>query len=66
MQDAEVIINNANSYASKVIGVGLSKAGAIKAKMSQQSPNLKSLQSTLGLTAKQLAAYYFYEQFNPM
>jgi regulator of protease activity HflC (stomatin/prohibitin superfamily) len=64
-QDAEVLINNANSYASKIIGQGLAKAGAIKAKMSQQSPNLKSLVNTLGLTPKQLAVYYFYENLDP-
>ena len=32
-QDAEVIINNANAYASRVIGEGLSKAGSIRAKL---------------------------------
>jgi vacuolar-type H+-ATPase subunit H len=35
-QDAEVIINQANAYASRIIGEGLSKAGSIKAKMNQQ------------------------------
>jgi len=35
-QDAEVIINNANAYASRVIGEGLSKAGSIRAKLNQQ------------------------------
>ena len=42
-QDAEVIINNANAYASRVIGEGLSKAGSIKAKMNQQGTNLKNI-----------------------
>jgi hypothetical protein len=47
-----------------VIGEGLAKAGAIKAKMTQQAPNLAKLQQTLGLSSKQLAAYYFYEEFD--
>lgn len=60
-QDAEVIVNNANAYASRVIGEGLSKSGAIRAKITQQAPNLKALQTTLVLSSKQLAAYYFYD-----
>ena len=64
-QDAEVIINNANAYASRVIGEGLSKAGSIKAKMNQQGTNLKNIENTLGLSQQQLAAYYFYEALEP-
>ena len=64
-QDAEVIINNANAYASRVIGQGLSKAGAIRAKMQQQSPNLNAFRNSLGLNAKQLAAYYFFDTLDP-
>ena len=64
-QDAEVIINNANAYASRVIGEGLSKAGSIRAKLNQQGQNIKTLVATLGLSQHQLAAYYFYEALDP-
>ena len=48
-----------------MIGQGLAKGGAIRAKMSQQSPNLASFRNSLGLTGKQLAAYYFYDTLDP-
>ncbi len=63
-QDADVIINNAQAYASKVIGAGQAKAGSIKVKFQEQAYTLKQLQSTLGLSQKQLAAYYLFEQVN--
>ena len=32
--------------------------------MTQQTPNLAKLVTSLGLSSKQLAAYYFYDQVN--
>ena len=61
IQDSNVIINNALSFAALSQGNGLAKAAAIQAKFNQQSQQLKNLTTTLGLSQRQLAAYYFYE-----